>query len=177
MLLEIGMKIGFTDISKAGNRYKITDDTWFPEPELHRTVPVQAELSLQRKGDSRVEVQGFLRTGVGLVCDRCLVDYDFPVDVTFHLVLEVPSDDSWHMKELECSGIDLDTVLQKEPVVDFADLLRQQLYLSLPEKLVCSSTCKGLCPQCGQDLNTGECSCADVGQESPFAVLAKLKKK
>ncbi len=170
------MKVGFTDISKAGNRYVIDDDAWFPAPELHRSAPVQAELSLQRKGDSRVEVQGFLRTGVRLVCDRCLVDYNFPVDVTFHLVLEVPSDDSWHLKEMECSGTDLDIVLLKEPLVDFADIFRQQLYLSLPEKLICSPQCKGLCPQCGQDLNTGDCSCVAVEQESPFAVLAKFKK-
>lgn len=176
MPLADRMKIEFTDISKAGNRYEIDDDTWFPEPELYRIAPVQAELSLQRKGDSRVLVQGFLRTGVRLVCDRCLVGYDFPVYVTFHLVLEVPSDDSWHMKELECSKTDLDIVLQKEPVVDFADILRQQLYLSLPDKLICSTQCKGLCPQCGQDLNADSCSCIAVGPESPFAVLAKLKK-
>ena len=169
------MKVEFTDISKTGNRYEIEDDAWFPE--LDRTAPVQVELSLHRKGDSRVEVQGRLRTGVRLVCDLCLARYDFPVDVNFHLVLEVPSDDSWHMKELECSSADLDTVLQKEPVVDFADILRQQLYLSLPERLLCSPQCRGLCPQCGQDLNIGECTCTADEPESPFAVLAKLKNK
>lgn len=171
------MKVAFTDISKSGNRYEIDDDTWFPEPALHRIAPVRAELSLQRKGDSRVEVSGFLRTGVRLACDRCLGQYDFPVDVNFHLVLEVSSDDDWRMKELECTGTDLDIVLQAEPVADLADILRQQLFLSLPDKLICSPQCRGLCPQCGQDLNDGDCACMPAEQESPFAVLAKLKNK
>jgi len=176
LLPDNSVKIAFTDISKAGNRYEINDDAWFPEPDLHRSAPVRAELVLNRKGDSRIEVQGSLRTGAGLVCDRCLADYDFAVDVKFHLVLEVPSEESWHIKELECSGADLDTVLLTEPVVDFGDILRQQLYLSLPDKLVCSPECKGLCPKCGLDLNTGDCSCVTEAKESPFAVLAKLKK-
>ena len=76
------MKVAFSDISKAGNRYEINDDSWFPEPELHRIAPVQAELALNRKGDSRVEAEGFLRTGVRLVCDRCLADYDKQVRIT-----------------------------------------------------------------------------------------------
>jgi len=177
LLSRVSVKIAFTDISKAGNRYEISDDAWFPESELHRISPVQADLVLNRKGDNQVEVQGFLRTGVQLACDRCLADYDFPVDVDFHLVQEVPTDESWHIKELECSGTDLDTVLLSEPVVDCWDIFRQQLYLSLPEKLICSPQCRGLCPTCGIDLNTGECSCVPEIKESPFAVLAALKKK
>ncbi len=171
------MKVAFTDISKAGNRYEISDDAWFPEPELTRCAPVQAELALNRKGDSKVEVQGSLRTAAQLVCDRCLGNYCFPVAVDFHLVLEVPAEESWHVKELECTGADLDTVMLTEPVVDFSDILRQQLYLSLPDKLICSAACRGLCPQCGLDLNTGDCSCVAEVKESPFAVLAKLNKK
>lgn len=171
------MKVAFKDISKTGNRYEISDDAWFPESEMHRIAPVQAELVLNRKGDSRVEVQGFLRTGVLLACDRCLADYDFSVAVDFHLLLEVPAEENWHIKELECSGTDLDTVLQSEPVVDCWDILRQQLYLSLPDKLICSHQCKGLCPKCGIDLNTGDCSCVSEEKESPFSVLAALKKK
>jgi uncharacterized protein len=171
------VKVAFTDICKTGNRYEISDDAWFPESELHRIAPVQAELVLNPKGDSRVEVRGSLRTGVLLACDRCLADYDFTVNVNFHLVLEVPAEESWHIKELECSGTDLDTVLLTESVVDCWDVLRQQLYLSLPDKFIWSLQCNGLCPKCGIDLNTGDCSCVPEVKESPFAVLAALKKK
>ena len=171
------MKVAFTDISKAGNRYEITDTAWFPETELRRVAPVSAELALNRKGDSRVEVKGFLRSRVEIVCDRCIGRYDFPVNVNFHLVLEVPTDESWHVKELECTGSDLDIIQLVEPEVDFGNILRQQLYLSLPDKRICSKDCRGLCTQCGADLNANDCGCVKEVRESPFAALAALNKK
>ncbi len=171
------MKILFSEIAKAGNRYEITDDAWFADTDLQPVAPVQAELSLHRQGDSRVELAGSLDTAVRLNCDRCLAGYDFAVAVQFHLVLEVPSEGSWKIRELECTSADLDTVLLQEPVVDFWDILRQQLLLSLPEKQICCRNCKGLCLQCGNDLNRGNCSCVEESEVSPFAVLASLKKK
>jgi uncharacterized protein len=171
------MKVAFTDICKTGNHYSVTDDSWFPGRELRRSQPVQATIDLCRQGDARVEVQGALQTGVTLVCDRCLADYGFVVDVAFHLLLEVPADRNWQVRELECSGSDLDTVQLLEPVVDLREILRQQLFLSLPEKFLCSGRCKGLCPTCGADLNRGGCSCEQQTAVSPFAVLAGLKGK
>jgi len=170
------VKVAFTDISRDGNQYAIHDNSWFPAKEFPRTLPVEAELNLKRKGNNRVEVRGFLRTGFKLECDRCLVDYDFAVDVAFHLILEVPAEEHWSVKDLECSDQDLDTVLLLDPVVDFGDILRQQLYLSLPDKWLCSQECKGLCPSCGIDLNRMACSCVQEIAASPFAVLASLKK-
>ena len=171
------MQVLFTDIAKTGNHYEISDDSWLKEQELPRISPLVAELHLERKGDSRVAVRGFLKTRIQLSCDRCGVQYGYPVNVTFHLILEVPSDESWQIRELECTGEDLDTVLLTEPVVDMADILRQQLYLGLPEKMTCTEECKGLCSQCGADLNKTPCSCVEEVKESPFAILAKLKDK
>jgi len=169
-------QVQFVDISHAGNRYEIRDDSWLPQHELKRIAPVEAEINLNRKGDSRVEVRGFLKTVITLVCDRCLADYVFQVDVVFHLILDASSDESWQMKELECSDTDLDTIMLDQPVVDLEEILRQQLYLSLPEKLICSEKCKGLCPHCGTDLNDTQCCCVSEEKVSPFAVLEKLKK-
>ncbi len=171
------MKIAFTDICKTGNRYSVTDDSWFPVRELRRNGPVQAKLTLNRQGDSKVELQGRLQTSVSLVCDRCLVEYSFGVDVVFHLVLEVPDQGNWQVREMECSDADLDTVQLLEPVVDLNDVLRQQLFLSLPAKFLCCPGCKGLCSTCGADLNTSACGCAKQAVNSPFAVLASLKEK
>jgi uncharacterized protein len=170
------MKVQFTDISTAGNRYIITDDTWLAQTDLRKNAPVHAELTLTRKNEQRIEVRGNLDAGLLLVCDRCLADFDFPAQAAFHYILDGASEESGHIKELECTRAHLDIIQVDEPVVDIPDLLRQQLYLVLPEKKICSKDCKGLCTQCGTDLNTGECSCADETGNSPFAVLASLKK-
>lgn len=170
------MKVQFTDISTAGNRYIITDDTWLTQTDLRKNAPVHAELTLTQKNEQRVEVRGNLDAGLLLVCDRCLADFDFPAQAAFHYILDGASEESGHIKELECTRAHLDIIQVDEPVVDIPDLLRQQLYLVLPEKKICSQNCKGLCAQCGTNLNTGECSCADETGNSPFAVLALLKK-
>ncbi len=174
---EVGVKIPFADIPKIGCQYTVIDDVWLAETELHRILPVQAELMLQRKSDTRVEVQGQLCTEVRFNCDRCLVDYDFAVQTNFHLILEVLEEDSWNIGEMECTKADIDTVQLTESVVDFADILRQQLCLSLPVKKLCSEQCQGLCPQCGTELDTGKCTCSAGAENSPFAVLAALQSK
>ena len=170
------MKVQFTDISTAGSRYIITDDKWLALTDFQENAPVHAELTLTRKSDTRVEVYGNLDVGLLLACDRCLADYSFAVQVSFHYILDRESEESGHIKELECTKAHLDIIQVEEPVVDIPDLLRQQLYLVLPEKKICSPACKGLCTQCGTNLNDGACSCGQEMNNSPFAVLASLKK-
>jgi uncharacterized protein len=121
-------------------------------------------------------VRGDLNVGVLLACDRCLADYSFPAQSTFHYILDRESEENSHLKELECTRDHLDIIQVDDPVVDIPDLLRQQLYFVLPEKKICSAQCKGLCMQCGINRNTGECFCTDEASNSPFAVLASLRK-
>jgi uncharacterized protein len=39
------------------------------------------------------------------------------------------------------------------------EIIVDNIILSLPIKTLCSETCKGLCPICGQNLNEGDCDC------------------
>jgi uncharacterized protein len=52
-------------------------------------------------------------------------------------------------------------------VVDVEALAREAVILSLPAQLLCAPTCKGLCGQCGRDLNVGDCGCSglEISQE------------
>jgi uncharacterized protein len=173
----VKLKVPFAEIPANGSRYSISDDAWLAEAGLRRAADVQAELELHCKGESRAEVEGFLRTVVRLTCDCCLHDYDFAVDTDFQLVLEVPDEANWKVKELECTAADFDVVQVDEPIADLEDILRQQLYLSLPIKQVCSPECRGLCTHCGADLNSSGCTCSSEVKNSPFAALAALKKR
>ena len=44
-------------------------------------------------------------------------------------------------------------------VLDVWPQVQESIYTLLPMKVLCRSDCKGLCPECGADLNEGECSC------------------
>lgn len=150
-----------------------------PVPPEDFTVsdPFMAECTLKRQGESKVELRGRLQTQLLVLCDRCLATYAIAVDTELHLLFETVSNDAWQLKEVECTRSDLDSIILDEPVVDLDDVLRQQLYLALPMKNLCSDQCKGICLQCGANRNLEACTCGEQKPGSPFAVLAKLKEK
>lgn len=120
-------------------------------------------------------VRGHLGYRQQLQCTRCMKRYDDEVDSEFDLVAQVrgrvePGD------EIELDESDLDVVLLAEPVLEVEALVLEQIELQLPMKPLCSEDCRGLCPQCGGDLNREKCSCSVVS-DSPFAGLAALKER
>ena len=64
----------------------------------------------------------------------------------------------------------LETYSAQGEIIDIMSLVRQTLALTEDIQFLCSPTCKGLCPQCGKDLNEGPCSCQPEIL-SPFAAL------
>ncbi len=44
-------------------------------------------------------------------------------------------------------------------VLDIMPQINESVYTLLPTKILCKEDCKGLCPNCGKDLNEGPCSC------------------
>ena len=55
--------------------------------------------------------------------------------------------------------------------------MREQFYLALPMKPLCREDCKGLCAQCGTNLNTGTCDCAPVWEDPRLAALKAIRGK
>ena len=53
-------------------------------------------------------------------------------------------------------------------------MLREQFVLAVPFAPLCREDCKGLCPQCGIDLNTGTCAC-EKPVDPRLAALKGLK--
>jgi uncharacterized protein len=171
------MKISFAEIAQNGSHYRFTDDAWLTAAGLTVAGPTEAELTLRPKAAHRAEAQGTFRASLRLTCDRCLTEYDVPVAAEFHLLLEVPEqdEDGWSVKELENSA-ELELLEVDEPAADLTEILRQQLFLSLPVKQLCSPDCQGLCPNCGANLNSQSCACAAETENSPFAALAAWNK-
>jgi uncharacterized protein len=51
----------------------------------------------------------------------------------------------------------------------------EQFQLALPMKALCSEACKGLCPTCGTNLNTGTCDCNIKWEDPRLAALKALR--
>jgi len=59
----------------------------------------------------------------------------------------------------EIAAGDLDLFPFDGEKIDLEPLFREQFVLAIPYAPLCREDCKGLCPQCGIDRNTGTCSC------------------
>ncbi len=171
-------RVRFDEISSSGNDYEIQEVEGIAfQQDFTVKGPLSAQCTLKRKGNDTVEIQGHLKACLSVICDRCLVPYDIDVDTDLQVLLETGLSNFQPLQELECTLTDLDSILLDEPVVDLDDILRQQLYLALPLKSLCSEQCKGICSRCGVNLNLQECKCTNDRQDSPFSVLAQLKLK
>jgi len=172
------MKIPFSEISSTGNRYTLSD---LPVPSSCEEFDVQGAVefscSLQKKKENRVILQGTVQAALQLRCDRCLSTYPYKVQTDMQLIFEVQPQNHWQLKDMDRVVADLDIIELVEPVIDLEEVGWQQLYMALPVKQICTEHCKGICPECGTNLNITSCSCEGAGKRNPFAVLAELKKK
>ena len=65
-------------------------------------------------------------------------------------------------------------MLSEDAQIDLAPILREYALLEVPIKPLHDPDCKGLCIECGQDLNVQDCGHNQQEDDSPFSVLKKL---
>lgn len=115
--------------------------------------------------------QGLLLTGgfeatVPAQCVRCLRDFDQAV--------------RWEMTELyafnEKSVTDSGFILPDDAHINLAPLVRDYALTEVPINALCKPDCKGLCAECGQDLNQKDCGHRPAQDDTPFASLKDLLK-
>jgi uncharacterized protein len=68
------------------------------------------------------------------------------------------------------------TAYYSDNVIDLGQLMQEQCYLAVPMKPLCRETCRGLCPECGINLNTASCDCRQTWVDPRLAVLQDLRK-
>ena len=110
-----------------------------------------------------------------LPCSRCLEPLRLPVAAQFDLRY-LPVAKAAAEAEREIDDDDLGTSYYTNDEIDLNELLREQFYLALPMKPLCQENCRGLCSQCGTNLNTDTCDCAPVWEDPRLSVLRSLGK-
>jgi uncharacterized protein len=143
-----------------------------------------------RKVSGGVLVQGHFTAHVAAPCKRCVVDVklDVPVSFTLNLVPEslVRGDDAKDKGKDEKAGEsgetggsfdlkDSDEEVFNGKTIDLDPIVREQVLLALPMNAVCREDCKGLCTQCGQNLNEKQCGCETKIVDPRLAPLMNIK--
>ena len=114
---------------------------------------------------------------VTATCDRCLVSCDrlSRLDLEEECYPTVDPNTGRNMSPPdESEGVmHIDT----RQILDLSDVLRQYLLTDEPLKALCRSDCRGLCPECGADLNTEKCKCDGPAIDPRWGALAELMSK
>ncbi len=141
------------------------------------TAPLHVSLRAMRVGEM-VEVEGSVATVVRLVCSRCLQEFETPLESRFALTFarEVPRvTEEEGDEEVELEAEDLGLVIFSGDEIDLSDSIQEQVIMALPMRPLCREECRGLCPQCGADLNQATCGCAPPVSLGKFAALKDFK--
>jgi uncharacterized protein len=106
-----------------------------------------------------IRLRGEIKAGISAPCDRCLTEVTIPVEIPFDLFYAPAEPGDGQTGERELFERDLDFALYENDQIDLDELVLEQLELSLPGRVLCREECRGLCPQCGADLNVEQCEC------------------
>jgi uncharacterized protein len=136
-------------------------------------APVELSMDVERAGPELFHVSGRFSTRLGLVCSRCLEPFEVPVEASFDLRY-VPQAENTGDGEREIVEEDLTTAYYREGTLDIGELLHEQFELALPMKPLCEEACRGLCPECGTNLNRARCDCAPRWEDPRLAPLKGL---
>lgn len=127
-----------------------------------------AELTAESKG-GLIAVEGTLRFNVRMACARCLK----PIEQT----LAVPFRERFASRSEAIPNEDQDEVhLIAEDHIKLDSYVEEAVWLALPLAPVCSADCKGLCSECGSNLNDGPCGCRKDPIDPRLAGLADFFK-
>ena len=114
-----------------------------------------------------IRIRGRLATRLEANCDRCLGPVVIPVEQEFDLFYR-PVETIARVEEIELPEAELEVGFFPEMGLELADVVTEQVILSMPMKVICEANCLGLCPVCRVNLNVKKCGCQPTQHRSPF---------
>jgi len=180
------MKLYLRDISEDSKELEISgEDEWIQTliRSLDEKDPDEIQLSVPRpraarkakkkdfEGIVRTQklenvylITGNISTHFSLICSRCTLEFDYPAE--FELIRAFSQD-----SVLTDDGKSEEIVFLPNNFIDLSEVLLEHLRLTLPLSPLCKQSCKGICQNCGTDLNQGRCACRETNTHNPFSVL------
>ncbi len=126
-----------------------------------------------RKSRQSIIFTGLLETVLEADCCRCLEKVFLPIKTDFRNIMLPEIGTAKEDTELQAG--DLDVAYYTGEVIDLSPMIVEQVILQIPMKVLCRESCRGLCPQCGINLNLGTCCCRSDFIDPRLAALKKFK--
>jgi|Deesub1362B_J571_1020462.scaffolds.fasta_scaffold01764_4 uncharacterized protein len=109
--------------------------------------------------------EGLFRTNIKMECVRCLEIFAQPL--TFRL------EERFLFPSAVFTGGPVFPILEGG-FIDLSEPLREHILLAIPMRPLCRPDCRGLCSQCGQNLNEGTCDCKEEKIDHRLIALKEL---
>ena len=109
-----------------------------------------------------------MATRVAASCRRCLAPVSLPVAARVDALFtedQLADDPSVYL------------IPERATTLDLSEAIREELILAVPEYVLCREDCRGLCPQCGKDLNEGACRCRSAVADPQWTALHALTER
>lgn len=152
--------------------------------EYRQRTPInssgRAELVEEHHGKHQIikdiRVKGNLATSLEMSCARCLEPIVQNLSRDFDLLYRPLGADAGR-DEMSVTDAEAEISYYEGEGIALEDVLREQVLLAVPVKVICREDCKGLCPHCGKNLNLEQCSCATEQEEPRWAALKEIRGK
>jgi uncharacterized protein len=141
------------------------------DEELKVVGPLEGHVRMRRTNQGLL-VDGWVDLTLELSCTRCLKSFEQPMHVTFAEQF-CPTVDVLTGMPLPAFDEEEIFPIDDHHLLDLTEAVRQNTLIALPMVTVCQEDCRGLCPQCGKDLNLGLCDCKPE-VDSRLSVLEQL---
>jgi len=163
------------DLELAPGKVDFGDEA---EQEGNLATSGRAEVIHEHRGPkdivADIRLRGHYTGKFQVPCARCVEPVDISLESDFDLLFRpIGADAGGAERSITAPETEIG-YYQKDSLL-LEDVLREQVLLSLPVRTLCKPDCKGLCPRCGQNRNSQQCSC-DVGPSDPrWEALAGLR--
>jgi uncharacterized protein len=172
------MRIDVAALTQGTNKIETTGDAEsldLTHNEVTLDGPVAVELTLNVYGED-IRIDGVIRAKIVEECSRCLVEFTRTLEAEMHLYAAAGSatgrGDALEDEEAEAED---GYLVHDGRQLDLRDEVRSAILLSCPMQPLCSPDCKGLCPECGGNLNNNQCSCGARRADPRWKGLEKLR--
>ncbi|MEG0296049.1 MAG: DUF177 domain-containing protein [Clostridium sp.] len=163
------MKILFVDLLSKKDRKKVLELSFemnsfeFEGEQIKALEPVQVVGSVIPREELLV-LTANVKTKLELTCSRCLDTFIYPIDIDIEE--RFTNNEDFQSNE--------EIVFVKGDSIDISGIVESSIASTLPIKRLCTDDCRGLCHECGKNLNKEACQCDNVDVDLRFEKLKEL---
>ena len=153
--------------------YELDSESVKPDDDVEFTTPVIAKGFIKQTASGTTSSEGYVElvisveTTIKAPCARCLEDVEskFEAKAVYSVTPFLQNAEENETCLMTSNGI-----------LDVEEVARTLFLLNLPSKYLCKHDCKGICPDCGVNLNTDECKCTQKEVDPRLSALKNFFK-